>query len=135
VSDILAKLTTEELAGALIASFEGEKHIAYRDSGDVWTIGFGHTKDVHQNLTCNHAQAVEWLREDAAGLFALVKDLPTAHAAALVSFGYNCGRSRLESVLAGHDTIGNPVHTTDRHGNVQPGLVARRRLEEALCLL
>jgi hypothetical protein len=52
-----------------------------------------------------------------------------------VSFGYNCGRGALELVLAGHDTIGNPKHCTDRHGNVLTALQSRRRLEEALMLL
>jgi lysozyme len=133
---ILAALTIPELAGALIATFEGERLTAYRDSGGVLTIGFGHTgKDVTPGKSISHVGAVALLEQDAAPLFALVAHLPVAHAAALVSFGYNCGRAKLELVLAGHDTISNPMHTTDRRGMVQPGLVARRRLEEALCLI
>jgi lysozyme len=133
---ILASVTIAELAGALIATFEGERLTAYRDSGGVLTIGFGHTgKDVTEGRVITHAQAVFLLQQDAAPLFQLVAHLPVAHAAALVSFGYNCGRSRMEAVLAGHDTIANPVHTTDRQGHVLPGLVARRRLEETLSAL
>lgn len=129
-------LTLPELAAALIAVFEGERHTAYQDSGDVWTIGFGHTgPGVGKGMVCTHEQAVEWFQKDAAPLFALVSTLPVPHAAALVSFGYNCGRSKLELVLAGHDSIGNPAHTKDRHENVLPGLVTRRRLEELMCLL
>ena len=134
--NITAKVTLPELAAALIAVFEGERLTAYRDSGGVRTIGFGHTgPDVQAGMTITHDQAVALLEKDSANLFELVKDLPLTHAAALVSFGYNCGRSKLEAVLAGYDTIQNPVHCTDRLGNVLPGLRNRRRLEELLCAI
>jgi GH24 family phage-related lysozyme (muramidase) len=35
-------------------------------------------------------------------------------------------------MLVGQDSISSPRHTTDRKGQVLPGLVARRRLEQAL---
>lgn len=50
--------------------------------------------------------------------------------AALVSFAYNCGLATLKAVISGRVNINEYVH--DRHGNTEPGLVARRRLESAL---
>jgi len=132
----MSDVTTPELAANLIAVFEGCRLAAYQDTGGVWTIGIGHTgPDVTAGMTITQDQAQALFEQDAAPLFLLVANLPVPHAAALVSFGYNCGRSKLEAVLAGHDTIANPVHYSDRHGNVLAGLMARRRLEECLCAL
>ena len=129
-------VTVQELAAALVASFEGCHMTAYQDSGSVWTIGIGHTKGVTPGMTCTAEQAAQWFAEDAAPLFAEVSGvLSVLEAAALVSFGYNCGLGALRKIMAGADTIDNPVHTTDRHGNVQPGLVNRRRLESLLATL
>jgi GH24 family phage-related lysozyme (muramidase) len=72
------------------------------------------------------------MAEDSSLLFSLVAGFPTLQAAALASFGFNCGRSKLQDVIAGKDSIDAPRHTQDRHGNVLPGLVARRRLESML---
>jgi lysozyme len=119
------------LAAALIRSFEGLRLTAYEDSGGVWTIAMGHTLDVNKGDTCTYEQAVEWLEEDAAPLLTLVKDEPMIAAAAYVSFGYNCGRSALELVLEGKIKL-EAYGLHDRHGNVLPGLVARRNLEAAL---
>jgi GH24 family phage-related lysozyme (muramidase) len=130
--------TLTELTSALIAAFEGpEKLTAYRDTGGVWTIGRGHTLGVKQGMTCTHDQVVAWFAEDQAPLFALVASASTAPvpmlaAAALVSFGYNCGSHALSNVLTGADTIDNPRHATDRQGVTQPGLVSRRNLERLL---
>lgn len=125
-------MTTSELAAALIAVFEGEALKAYRDSGGVLTIGFGHTADVTPGMVITHDEAVDFFDQDAAPLLRMVEDRPILEAAALVSFGYNCGIGTLQKVLNGQDSIGNPKHTTDRSGSVRPGLVARRNLEQAL---
>ena len=129
-------ITVEELAFALIAVLEGLRLAAYQDSGGVWTIGIGHTgPDVHAGMTITEAIALELFQKDAAPLLARVAGIPLVEAAALVSFGYNVGIGALELVLAGHDTIANPKHYTDRHGNVLSGLMSRRRLEELLCVV
>ena len=125
-------ITTADLTGALLAMFEGERLTAYRDSGGVLTIGFGHTKDVEEGQVITHEQAIEFMKADAAPLFALVAGFPAIKGAALCSFGFNCGKGALQNVLAHADSLDNPRHTTDRHGIVQPGLVARRRLEKML---
>lgn len=119
-----------KLAAALIRSFEGFRSTAYQDSGGVWTIGFGHTANVKQGDQITMAAAAGLLESDAEPLFVLVADKPLIAAGAYVSFGYNCGRHALELVLVGTATLTNFVH--DKHGNVQPGLVNRRGLEQAL---
>lgn len=125
--------TTAELTAALLAVFEGERLHAYQDTGGVWTVGNGHTgPDVHEGLVITHEQAVQWMSQDAGLLFTLVSGKPVLEAAALASFGYNCGRATLQNVLAGKDSIDLPRHTQDRHGTVLPGLLARRRLEKML---
>src|SRR5579859_1737083 len=119
-----------ELASALIASFEGVRLTAYQDSGGIWTIGFGHTGGVTAGMTITFEKAQELLAEDQKALWAAVAGVPDLEQVALVSFGYNCGLSKLIEVRDGHATMGQFVH--DHAGNVLPGLVARRRVEEAL---
>jgi lysozyme len=48
----------------LIKHFEGCKLLAYRDSAGIWTIGWGHTRNVKQGDTCSQEQADQWLLED-----------------------------------------------------------------------
>lgn len=125
--------TLEALAAALITVFETEKLLAYVDSGGVWTIGIGHTgPDVHAGLRITSEQSAALFASDQKYLFQAVAGMSPYRGAALVSFGFNCGLQALRRVLLGQDSILNPVHTTDRHGNVLAGLVARRRLESLL---
>lgn len=123
-------MTVAQFAAALIRSFEGFRSTAYQDSGGVWTIGFGHTAGVKPGDQITMAEAATFLESDAEPLLTIVQHKPLIAAAALVSFGYNCGRHALELVLLGSATLTNFIH--DRHGNVQPGLVNRRGLEQAL---
>ena len=126
--------TVAEVAAALIRVFEGLRLTAYRDSGGVWTIGYGHTGlDVKPGLVITQAQAESYLQQDAEKLFQTVEGYGTLAAAALVSFGYNCGLGALERVIAGHSILADYVH--DAHGNELAGLVARRGLEEILIAL
>ena len=122
--------TLIQLASALIEVFEGCRLKAYRDSGGVWTVGLGHTKGVYEGMVITRDQAETFFAEDQAPLFALVKDKPMLAAAAMVSFGFNCGREALEEYLLGKLRLEDRVH--DRDGNVLAGLVARRRLEGML---
>lgn len=126
--------TVEEVAAALIRVFEGLRFTAYRDSGGVWTIGYGHTgPEVKEGLVITQAQAQAYLQADSSEIFKAVKSYNTLAAAALVSFGYNCGLGALERVLAGHAHITDFIH--DKHGNELAGLVSRRALEEILIAL
>lgn len=125
-------MTTLFLAASLIRVFEGLKLTAYQDTGGKLTIGYGHTgPDVTPGLTITFAQAEALFEKDAAPLLAAVKDRGLYEAAALVSFGYNCGAGALQRLLAGEISLAN-YGRTDRKGNLLPGLAARRDLEAAL---
>jgi lysozyme len=129
-----ASVTVSELATALIGAFEGCVLHAYRDSGGVWTIGWGHTgADVTPTLTWTQEQADAALERDQAPLFGAVAELPVLAQAALVSFGYNCGQGALDRVLAGHATMDQ--FCRDHAGHVLPSLARRRKLEETLWAL
>jgi lysozyme len=91
----------------LIRGFEGLHLSAYPDpasplartgkgSGDPWTIGWGHTKDVKRGDRCTLDEANAWLREDAdrsAGIVRTAVQVPltAGEFAALVSLAYNLG--------------------------------------------
>lgn len=133
-------MTVAELAAKMIQVFEGCKLKAYWDKdGRVWTIGFGHTRGVKEGDTCTLEQATTWLAQDCAPLISLVEGRPLIEAAALVSFGYNCGVGALRQVIGGAIQIkggqfiknGSPFGETSG-GNQLPGLVARRALEASL---
>jgi GH24 family phage-related lysozyme (muramidase) len=126
-------VTLQEFAAALIPVFEGERLKAYKDSGGVWTIGIGHTKNVTPNMVITPEQAQSLFAEDAAPLLKLVADRPILEAAALTSYGFNLGEGALRKLLAGNNQIMNAVH--DKAGHLLPGLVARRRLEDVLIRL
>lgn len=63
---------------------------------EPWTIGYGHTKDVVEGMTCTEAQAVQWLKEDVAETCRLVKHalqmtLNNYQFSALVCLVFNIG--------------------------------------------
>ncbi|MER2226107.1 MAG: lysozyme [Carnobacterium sp.] len=80
----------------LIREFEGLKLQAYQDQVGVWTIGYGHTKDVKPGMSITEAQAIAFLDGDieshAAGIFNYVTvQLNQNQFDALVSFHFNLG--------------------------------------------
>lgn len=137
----MVDVTLPELAGALIAVFEGTGpvnaqglYLPYRDGGGVWTIGRGHTAGVNSATPpATQAQVDAWFAADQAPLLKLVANLPVLEAAALASFGFNCGPASLASVMAGHSVLTHYVH--DAKQAIEPGLVARRNLESLLITL
>lgn len=122
-------MTVIVLASLLIRVFEGLRLNAYQDSGGLWTIGFGHTRSVEPGQTITEPEAQAFLSEDAAPLLELVKDRPLIEAAALLSFGYNCGSGALGRVLSGEANLIDFNHAA---GKILPGLDARRKLEAGL---
>lgn len=134
-------------AGArFISEFEGFRPAAYWDQwGNVWTIGFGHTRGVHQGQRVSREKALHILRQDAATAAQAVKDLVDVELTqkqfdALTSFAFNLGGGALaESTLlkklnkgdykgAQHE-FGRWTHAG---GEELPGLVRRRAAEAAL---
>lgn len=120
-------MTTAELAAKLLLVLEGKRLISYPDSRGVWTIGIGHTKDIGPKMIATPEQVAAWFAEDQAPLLALVADKPVLEAAALVSFGFNCGVPALERVLAGKAHIEEFIYSGG-----SPTLQPRRELEAAL---
>lgn len=59
---------TTELIGRELYKFlqqwEAYRDVAYQDEGGIWTIGYGHTKNVQAGDTCTIEQATQWLEED-----------------------------------------------------------------------
>lgn len=83
----------------LIKSFEGLRLEAYLCPAKVWTIGYGHTKDVKQDQIITEEQADEFLRDDLA-VFEQEVEIHNLRVNqnqfdALVSFAYNVGGGNL----------------------------------------
>lgn len=124
-------MTVAALAARLIQSFEGIRLTSYWDvTGKVWTIGYGHTKNVAGGTVITQAEADIFFVADCAPLLLMVAGKPMLEAAALVSFGFNCGAGALAGVLRGD--IALAAYGLTSHGVRLPGLVARRMLEAAL---
>ena len=86
---------------AAIKKFEGVRLTAYQDSVGVWTIGYGHTKDVKKGDRITQYQAEQFLREDLQQFEAVanrVKRISTqGKFDAILDFIYNCGPANFES--------------------------------------
>ena len=84
-----------------IKKFEGVSLSAYQDSKGVWTIGYGHTKDVKKGDRITQYQAEQFLREDLQQFEAIankVKRIATqGKFDAILDFIYNCGPAKFES--------------------------------------
>lgn len=131
-----------------IKEHEGLRLNAYLPTPkDKWTIGWGHTKDVHKGMSITQAQAEKFLREDLqwaeeAVLNLVLVPLKQNQFDALVSFVFNIGepqfrKSTLLRVLnnSNYEEAGNQLLRWDKQaGKVLPGLVKRRAKERELWL-
>lgn len=133
----------------LIKQFESLRLDAYLCPAGVWTVGWGHTADVHEGMRITGERAEEWLRWD---IEQVEKDLPEAiHVPltqgqhdALVSLCFNLrGGARRLPRIAPHlvaridagDWTGAANEFLDinrANGRVLPGLTRRREAERAL---
>lgn len=127
----------------LTEQFEGCRLTAYKDSGGVWTVGYGHVAGVHAGMTCTQAQAEMWLQQDLAWAVSRVNadvhvPLTQEEFDALVDFCFNCGAGNLDSstllklVNAGRFAeAAQQFEAWDRcDGSVVAGLLRRREAEE-----
>ncbi|MDY6216670.1 lysozyme [Actinobacillus porcinus] len=150
------ELKTSQKGIELIKKFEGCKLTAYRDSVGVWTIGFGHTKDVKADMVITAEQAEQFLKDDMVhfeyGVNKLLKTLKTTVTQnqfdALISFAFNLGLGNLrKSTLAkklyvmqqnDRDSVQDVADEFPRWnkagGQVLTGLTKRRNAERALFL-
>lgn len=131
----------------LIKRFESCRLNSYQDSRGIWTIGWGHTKDVTEGMTITQEEADAFLAADLEEFEGYVNHYVTVPLRqnqfdALVSFCYNLGpgtlkRSDLLSFVNASrfqqaaDAFLEYVHAD---GQVLPGLVRRRRAERGLFL-
>jgi lysozyme len=127
---------------SLIKKFEGCELEAYKCAAGVWTIGYGHTKDVKEGDSI--------LKEDAESMLvhelqkycndvdiAVKVDLKQNEFDALVSWTYNLGLTNLNSstmlkVLneGKHDEVPAQIKRWNKaSGQVKQGLIRRREAE------
>lgn len=131
---------------ALIKKYEGCKLTAYEDSVGVWTIGYGHTKNVIKGMKITQAQADKFLKEDCQ-YFANIVDNPkyvpitstltSNERDALISFAYNVGPKNLKNLCANRNKTEIAEHIPAYNkagGKVLSGLVRRRKEEQELFL-
>jgi lysozyme len=135
----------KESEGCRLTAYPDPGNAPPRGNGQPWTIGVGHVGNVRPGDSCSEAQAMDWLRHDAAaaeaGVARLVHvPLTQGQFDALVSFVFNLG----EGALAG-STLLRKLNAGDLAGAaaefpkwchagtaVLPGLVTRRARERAL---
>ena len=130
---------------SLIKKFEGCKLEAYKCAAGVWTIGYGHTKDVKEgnSITKEDAESmlVHELQEYCNDVDIAVKvDLKQNEFDSLVSWTYNLGPTNLNSstmlrVLneGKHDEVPAQMKRWNKaSGQVKEGLVRRREAEALL---
>lgn len=135
---------------SLIKSFEGLRLTSYQDQGGVWTIGYGHTKNVQQDQTITEEQAGQFLLEDLADVESNLNSVMYEYSctitsnqfSALCSFVYNVGIGNLKSSTLlkdlsakYYDDAADQFLVWD-HVNGQPnaGLLRRRQAERELFL-
>lgn len=132
---------------AMTAYFEAGNIVpltAYQDVVGIWTIGYGHTHQVHAGMICTLAQAQQWLAEDVQGSEYAVNRMVTVPVNqnqfdALVDFVFNLGSGAL-----GGSTLFRKLNQGDytgaaaefpkwNHagGRIVNGLTRRRNAEQA----
>jgi lysozyme len=130
-----------------IASFEGFVDHPYRDSGGIWTIGYGHTgPGVSSMGTITREKGLRLLASDVRAAEAAVNALPLRFNQnefdSVASAVFNCGPGvlapdrSLGKALREHGMAGVPaalaLYVRDANGTALAGLVRRRKAEGAL---
>ena len=129
----------------VIRNFEGFRSHAYQDSVGVWTIGYGHTKNVQPTDIVSTAQGYRILAYELVEYENYVKSYVTVplhqhQFDALVSWTYNLGPTNLKNstllkVLnkGRYDLVPDEIRRWNKAGGkVLEGLVKRREAEAQL---
>ena len=137
------KTSSEGLA--LIKKFEGLELKAYKCAAGVWTIGYGHTKDVQEGDEWSESHADHMLEVELEEFEEYINDSVTVALSqnqfdALVSWVYNLGPANLKAstmlkVLNSGDYEGVPAQIqrwNKAGGKVLEGLIRRRKAEALL---
>ena len=129
---------------SLIKKFEGCRLEAYKCSGGVWTIGYGHTGGVTETDTITQDDANKLLQEDVAKFEEYVDDnviveLNQGQFDALVAWTFNLGPGNLrESTMlkklneADYTSVPNEMKRWNKAGGKTLDGLIRRRNAEAL---
>ena len=138
-------MKTSEYGLELIKDFEGLETKAYQCAAGVWTIGYGHTKDVQEGDEwsedhCDHMLEVEL--EEYEGYINKLVTCPLSQNQfdALVSWVYNLGSANLQAstllkVLNAEDysDVPNQIKRWNKAGGkVLEGLIRRREAEAVM---
>ena len=138
-------MVTSEEGASLIKKFEGCKLEAYQCAAGVWTIGYGHTKEVSEGDVISQFEAEDLLTYDLQEFEGYVLDYVSVPMKqnefdALVSWTFNLGSGNLRSstlLKKLNDHKYKEVPTEIRRwnkaaGKVLDGLVRRREAESLL---
>ena len=130
---------------ALIKKFEGCELEAYQCSAGVWTIGYGHTKDVEEGMTITQEEAEQMLVDELHEYESYIDKYVTValnqnQFDALVSWVYNLGPANLSAstmlkVLNSGEYEDVPAQMkrwNKAGGKVLEGLIRRREAEACL---
>jgi len=130
---------------ALIKKFEGCELEAYKCPASVWTIGYGHTKDVKEGDKINKDEANYLLQEEMIEFESYIDDmveveLNQSQYDALCAWVYNLGPSNLGSstllkVLneGKYEEVPQQIKRWNKaNGEVLTGLIRRREAEALL---
>ena len=128
----------------LIRNFEGFRSHAYQDATGVWTIGYGHTKNVQPTDVISAAQGYSMLRNELIEYENYVNTLVKVplyqyQFDALVSWTYNLGPTNLKNstlleVLnkGRYDLVPDEIRRWNRAGGKELEGLTKRREAEAL---
>ena len=130
---------------SLIQKFEGCELEAYQCSAGVWTIGYGHTKDVVEGMTITKEQAEQMLVDELHEYENYINEYVTVALSqnqfdALVSWVYNLGPANLKvstmlKVLnkGQYEEVPAQMKRWNKAGGkVLEGLIRRREAEACL---
>lgn len=130
---------------ALIKKFEGCELKAYQCSAGVWTIGYGHTKDVVEGMEITQEEAEQMLVDELHEYESYINKYVTVALSqnqfdALVSWVYNLGPANLSAstmlkVLNSGEYEDVPAQMkrwNKAGGKVLEGLIRRREAEACL---
>lgn len=151
---LLLLISKKVSAEKLIAKFEGLRLRSYQDTGGIWTIGYGSTRDpftgiaVKEGDRISKATALEWLKKEIEqrqiAIRKLVKvPITSNQLAAITSLAYNIGlgafqKSTLLRLLNNKAPVKDVADQFLRWNKVKgvevKGLTNRRILERELFL-
>lgn len=134
--------TTSDQGIMMIRRFEGLHLESYKDPIGIWTIGWGHTKNVKAGMHISLDEAAEFLLQDLAPAENAVNsygDFNQNQFDALVSFTFNCGIGNLHKLMRNGERTKAQVADAillynKAGGKVLKGLENRRKEERDLFL-